>query len=85
MSSSGGSFFRFHAFDHEDDRQTNEADDAEVAEVIDVGVDGGLDVEAIRDSGELMKARHVGADVIKSRAVKRAEFVRGDASGCEIA
>jgi len=43
----GRSFFGFYAFNEKSDGQADQADHAQVAKVVNVGVDGRLNVQAI--------------------------------------
>jgi hypothetical protein len=68
-----GSFFGLDAADGEDDRDAKKADDGDIAQIVDVGVDGGLDVEAIRRRSQALEARDVGPHVVERRPVPHAE------------
>lgn len=85
MRRNGDTFLAFHTFHSEDDRDADQAQDSDVAQVVHVGVDGGLHVETVGDLRQIFEPRHVRPDMIESRSSVYPERMMQDARRSEIA
>ena len=64
MGGCWSAFASFNSSYREDNWRTQQAGDGNVAKIVDVGINRGLLVQAIREHGQVAKLRHVRADVV---------------------